>query len=947
MYYEGELMHVGVAHDANPPGRGSGRFGYGTGENPGQRDFTFTSQVNKYRDAGLKDGEIAKILLGPYATSNNLRAKLSIESSEQRKLNIEKAMELYQKTGNKSEVARMMGVRESVVRYWLDPAVKDQNTKYENTANAIKEVIKRHANDDSKGMIDVSKSTELYLGVTDNTKKVALAMLQEEGYLVTTTKIPAGNHEIKINVVAPPGTTWSDVQKNKFNIAPIDTFSPDKGKEWFVPEPPQSIDSKRIFIRYGDEGGKAKDGTIELRKGVDDLNLGNSQYAQVRIAVDGTHYMKGMAIYSDDVPEGYDIIYNTNKVHGTPMINGDKGVLKPMKVNESTGEIDQNNPFGALIKGPKNIDGVLTGAGQSHYIDKNGKTQLSAINKIREEGEWETWSKTLSAQFLSKQPLKLINQQIDLSVSQKKLELEEINSLTNKVIKKKLLEDYAAECDRAAADLAVKGFKNQAYQVLLPLTTIKDDEVYAPNYKPGDLVALVRYPHAGTFEIPLLKVNNNLEEGKTVVGNSKDAIGINTKVAQQLSGADFDGDFVAVIPVASNNLGLKATKPLSGLENFDPDIYTLPDSAPKIKNRTLQLEMGKVSNLITDMTIGGATNNDIIRAVKHSMVVIDSKKHHYDYKKSFEDNSISQLKKDYQGRADAGASTIISRAGAGKKIPERREITDTYKMTPEELEVWNRGDRVFRDTGRLIKKKITNPEEMTEDELKLYNAGKKVYRTTNKLALTEVNGMDTVSDARDLVRDKTNLKEMAYARYANELKDMARQARRASRSITPDKVNQEAKREYASEIADLESQLRNAQKNNPRERTAQTMMNLKFNEVCESNPGMDYEHKQREKARILNECRAAVGAHREEIQISDRQWEAIQSNAITHNKVREILLNTDQDKFKQRAMPKKNSNELATAQQAYLRSMLASGMFTNSEIADRLGVSVSTVVNYK
>lgn len=67
--------------------------------------------------------------------------------------------------------------------------------------------------------------------------------------------------------------------------------------------------------------------------------------------------------------------------------------------------------------------------------------------------------------------------------------------------------------------------------------------MYAPNYKDGETVALIRYPHGGTFEIPILTVNNKQAEGKRVLGNTPaDAIGINSKVAGRLSGADFDGD---------------------------------------------------------------------------------------------------------------------------------------------------------------------------------------------------------------------------------------------------------------------------------------------------------------------------------------------------------------------------------------------------------------------
>ena len=66
----------------------------------------------------------------------------------------------------------------------------------------------------------------------------------------------------------------------------------------------------------------------------------------------------------------------------------------------------------------------------------------------------------------------------------------------------------------------------------------------------GERVVLIRHPHGGTFEIPELTVNNKNPDARKIVGTikSQDAIGIHHKVAEHLSGADFDGDTVLVIP---------------------------------------------------------------------------------------------------------------------------------------------------------------------------------------------------------------------------------------------------------------------------------------------------------------------------------------------------------------------------------------------------------------
>lgn len=936
----GDILHSGVGHEDNPPGRGSGRYEWGSGENPGQHQFNFLSEVATLKKRGLSESDIAKMLLGEKATSTDLRAEISIETKKKRQAERAKALQLYDEChGNVSEVARRMGKNESSIRSLLDPVIADRTTRYEKTAEFLKEQIEK------KGMIDVSSGTELYLGVPDYTKKVAIAMLEKEGYVKSWVQIPQAGTDKKTSIVvltSPPGPdeTIKDVhrrvQQNKFNIQQISDFSPDQGKTWWTPEFPESLDSKRIMVRYAEDGGKDKDGVIELRKGVEDISLGGSQYAQVRIAVDGTHYLKGMAMYTDDMPEGVDVIFNTNKHKGTPMI-GNEGneVLKRMKIDKATGEVDRDNPFGALIKSPKERNGVISAAGQRKYIDKDGNERLSVINKLQDEGDWDNWSKTLSSQFLSKQPLKLINQQLDLSISERQAELDDILRLTNPVIKKKLLEDYANNCDANAADLSAKGFKRQAFQVILPIPELSENEIYAPNYEDGDILALVRYPHGGTFEIPVLKVNNKSEAAKKVMKNAHDAVGINPKVAERLSGADFDGDTALVIPTRSNHLTVQSTPPLRGLKDFDAkEIYKLPDDAPQMKSSTKQNEMGRVTNLITDMTVGGATPNEICKAVKHSMVVIDAEKHHLDYKQSEADNDIIALKKKYQGVKNngqaSGASTILSRASASVYIDKRKEISDISKMTDEELAAWNAGKKVYRPTGE------------TKTTVKTLKDGTKKLKT--ETIKTSVSQMDVVDDAIELVRDRSNPKEMAYANYANNLKSLANKARKESRSIKPIPVSQEAKKTYAKEVEELNRKLRIAQMNAPRERQAQIIANSLASEKIKSNPDMDHEHRQRAKAVALNQARAMVGAKKEKIEITDREWEAIQANAISTNKLAQILNNTDQEKFKQRATPHSRAS-LSPAQISLARSMMTSGMYTTKEIADRLGVSPSTISN--
>ena len=948
------ICHVGVGWDDNPPGIGSGRYPHGSGKNPNQHQDNLKTTVEKMRRKGLKDLEIAKALFGERATTSTLRAELTIERVNEREASRARALDLMQKNkGNASEVARIMfgdARRESQVRSLLKDDISASQARYKNTAAYLKQLI-----DNSKsGIIDVSTNTELYLGneedrnlpdgermgVTKDTKRVAIRMLEQEGYTYTFVKIPNGKHETTVKVLAKPDLSWKEIQQNKYNIDSVTGYSEDGGQTFRPVKPPVPIDAKRVYVRFKEEGGEEKEGTVEIRRGVDDVSLGGPLYAQVRIAVKGKGdekgYMKGMAFYSDDIPEGYDMVYNTKKPQGTKLFaenKTDESVFKQMKN-------DETNPFGALIKA----------GGQPEY-EKNGKMVQGVINKTNEEGDWNKWSKKLASQFLSKQNTPLIEKQLELSILDKKAELEGIRNLTNPVIKQKLLDDFAEQTDSNASTLKAKGFKGTAFQVLLPITSLKDNEIYAPNYKNGEQVALVRYPHAGEFEIPVLTVNNKNKEGNLIITkNGKDAVGINAKVASQLSGADFDGDTALVIPMTSNKINIKHSDPLPGLVNWDHQtLYKLPPEAKAISSSMKQKQMGVVTNLITDMTVGGASLPEIERAVKYSMVIIDAEKHRLDYKRCYKDCNIDSLIKKYQATDEkkGGASTILSRASAEVYTDQRKEITDRKKMTPEQQKAYDAGKKVYVPTGKTAMdgKKITNPDEMTPQELERYYAGKSVWRDTGKTKVVQekLTQMATTDNALDLVRDKNNRKEMLYAEYANDLKKLANQARKESRNMTFEKASKSAKETYKEEVESLERKLRIANSNQPKERKAQALANSIANERFKDDSVVwDYEHKQREKARALEEARAIVGAKKKQIEITDNEWNAIQANAISPTKLKQIINNTDQDAFKKRATPK-NQTKVSASQKSLIIAMAKSDQYTNAEIADRLGLSASTI----
>ena len=898
------LMHYGMP-------RRSGRYPWGSGDNPYQRSGDFLSRVEELKKQGLSETDIAKSM---GLTTTQYRTQKSLAKDERRALDVARARSLREDGKSLNEIAAIMGFsNDSSVRSLLNENSEARMNQARKTADFLKEQIEK------KGMIDVGTGVERELGISKEKLNQALYILESEGYPIYGGGVPQVTNpgkQTNIKVICPPGTEHKEIY-NFENVHSLSDYVSHDGGETYDPKYvyPKSMDSSRIQIRYAEDGGTQKDGVVEIRRGVDDLSLGESHYAQVRILVDGTHYIKGMAIYSDDLPDGVDVVFNTNKKTGTPML-GPKNdtVLKPIGK-------DPDNPFGSLIK-----DGIVDPddptskkGGQSYYYDKDGKKQLSLINKRAEEGDWGEWSDHLPSQFLSKQSMTLIEKQLGLATADKQAEFDEICSLTNPTVKKALLKSFADDCDSAAVHLQAAALPRQKYQVILPITSMKDNEVYAPNYRNGEQVALIRFPHGGTFEIPVLTVNNKQADAKRILGNAMDAVGINSKVAERLSGADFDGDTVMVIPTGGK-VKITSTRALEGLEGFDPKLEYggKPEGSFKPMRNT-QTEMGKISNLITDMTLRGAVPEELARAVRHSMVVIDAEKHHLDYKQSEIDNGIASLKKKYQGSYDEdgryheGAATLISRAKSETSVLKRK---GSPIINPE--------------TGEQTYKEVY--EEYTDKN------GKTRVRTQASTKMAET------KDAFTLVSDADTPQERAYATYANEMKSLANRARKEMLSTGKIAYSASAKETYQEEVDHLMAQLNVALRNAPRERQAQVIANATVAAKKQENPDMTRSEIKKASQQALTAARTTVGASRETISISDREWEAIQAGAISENRLTQIINNVDIDTLRQRATPR-STTVLSTAKVNKIASMSASG-YSTAEIAEALGVSTSTVNKY-
>lgn len=826
-----ELLHYGVK-------RRSGRYPWGSGEDP-QRSKDILSKIDDLKLKGLKEPEIAKELgmnttelRNQIAWANNVRKQVLMESIKSRK----------ERGDSNTKIAEELAIAESTVRNYLTQKEKNTIQQLDNVTDVLRNSI------DEVEYLDIGIGVERQMGISRNKLKAAVSKLKEEGYVEHEIYVKRLNDPSKYTTITVL-TKEPDLEVVKHNsdkIRPVEHWSEDGGMSFKKLEPIQMLDWERISIRYKEDGGEDKDGVIELRRNVKDLDLGASSYAQVRIGVNGSHYLKGMAMYTDDIPDGVDIVFNTNKKKGTPK---DK-VLKELKNNP-------DNPFGATIQ-----------------------RQEGKLNIVNEEGDWNKWSATLSAQFLSKQPTKLVKERMDATFDSLKKEYDELASLTNPVVKKHLMTAYADGLDAKARHLKAQGLPRTKSHVILPFPGMNPNEVYAPNYNDGDRVVLVRYPHGGIFELPELTVNNK-GPAKNTLKNAIDAIGIHPSVAGKLSGADFDGDTVYVIP--NNQKKIKTAPSLKALKNFDP-VREYQVDHKTISPKSKQTQMGIVSNLITDMTIKGANPSELARAVRHSMVVIDSEKHNLDYKKSAADHAIGALQKKYQthispvtGKKSTSASTIVSRS---KKYDRKSK---TYLV-----------DDIFDRDGNV-----------------------------------------------DVLSSGTAV-ENVYTNYVNKVKTFSNKVKKETAEIPPIKRDKLAAKKYSEEVKSLDKKLNTALLNAPKERQAQLMAsNTYYKNLKALNYEVDDDQKKKLRAQALAKARLTVEAKKKQVEITDTEWEAIQNGAISNNKLDLILKNADMDKVKQLAMPKQTT-KMPTAKLTRASVLLDKG-YTYAEVAASIGVNVSTL----
>ena len=203
---EDTLEHYGVGIDDGAPGRGSGRYPKGSGENPNQHSGDFISRVKELKKQGMPEADIAKAV--GLKNSSELKNAYSTAVNEKRILRVKAAKAMIEDGKSQAEVARHFGVNESTVRSWLNADSEERTMKAQKTADFLRAQV------EEKGMIDVGAGVEYELGISRNKLKQALYILEQEGYPVWGGGAPQPTNpgkQTNLRVLCKPGTPHSDI----------------------------------------------------------------------------------------------------------------------------------------------------------------------------------------------------------------------------------------------------------------------------------------------------------------------------------------------------------------------------------------------------------------------------------------------------------------------------------------------------------------------------------------------------------------------------------------------------------------------------------------------------------------------------------------------------------------------------------------------------------------
>lgn len=243
---------------------------------------------------------------------------------------------------------------------------------------------------------------------------------------------------------------------------------------------------------------------------------------------------------------------------------------------------------------------------------------------------------------------------------------------------------------------------------------------------------------------------------------------------------------------------------------------------------------------------------------------------------------------------------------------------------------------------------VANKDPKTGEVTYTNKSGTIAYRANKRQQ--ESTNMAETDDARTLVSTYNHKMEHLYADFANDMKALGNKARLEMTESGKVAYDPAAKKKYEQEVNDLMDKLTTARLNTTRERAAQRSANAEIaakkkeyesTHNGESMKGADAKKlAQQTLTKYRNEY-GSIARRDRNIEITDREWEAIQAGAISETKLKQILNNTDIDKLRERATPRA-TNTISEAKTARIQAMAASN-YTLSEIAQKLGVSTSAV----
>ena len=235
--------------------------------------------------------------------------------------------------------------------------------------------------------------------------------------------------------------------------------------------------------------------------------------------------------------------------------------------------------------------------------------------------------------------------------------------------------------------------------------------------------------------------------------------------------------------------------------------------------------------------------------------------------------------------------------------------------------------------GETYFDKQSKTYKVYEGDTYVDSKGKTVSRQTKSQKMAEVTDAFELSSGSPM--------ETVYAVHANKLKSMANSARKEMVNLEMTPYSPTAKKTYSKEVAELDVALKKAQSNAPRERQAQLLAGQIVAMKKADKPDMDNAELKKVRGQALDEARFRTKANKDRIDITDRQWEAIQAGAVSTNKLKQILVNAKSERVKELATPRKTTS-IDSAKAARARAMIKNG-FTQAQVADALGISVAAV----